>query len=223
MRMPPASRVARRPSRSSAAMRPSQPPDRLRARSPSCHVRGSASAGSGARRLEGGQPLGDGLGPGDRRVQADGRDRLALERPAGRGQLGAQVVDDPVGLGPRRADGLVALAPGAPTLLLGRAQGLGRARPRRRGRARAPRSSRPRSRVIDARVASNERCASVSRERASSTMASGRPSRSAMANAWLPPGSPMVRRYVGVSVSRSNSTAALRAPDVVWAYALSSA
>jgi hypothetical protein len=48
--------------------------------------------------------------------------------------------------------------------------------------------------LIEARVASNERCASVSRDRASSTMAGGRPSRSAIANAWLPPGSPIVRR-----------------------------
>ena len=48
--------------------------------------------------------------------------------------------------------------------------------------------------LIDASVASNERCASDSRERASLTIGSGRPSRSAIAKAWLPPGSPIVRR-----------------------------
>ncbi len=47
---------------------------------------------------------------------------------------------------------------------------------------------------IEARVASNVRCDSVSRERASATIASGRPSRSAIAKAWLPPGSPIVSR-----------------------------
>ena len=77
--------------------------------------------------------------------------------------------------------------------------------------------------LIAASVASNERWASERRDRASPTIASGSPSRSAMANAWLPPGSPIESRYVGLSVSRSNSTEALLAPGVVCAYAFSSA
>ena len=53
-----------------------------------------------------------------------------------------------------------------------------------------------------------------SSQTASATIASGSPSRSAIANAWLPPGRPIVSRYVGERVSRSNSTDALRAADV---------
>ena len=70
---------------------------------------------------------------------------------------------------------------------------------------------------IRASVSSNARWFSDSRDRASATIAGSRPRRSAIANAWLPPGSPIVSLYVGESVSRSNSTDALRAPPVVWA------
>ena len=44
-----------------------------------------------------------------------------------------------------------------------------------------------------------------------------------MAKAWLWPGSPIVSLYVGRSVSTLNSTEALRAWGVVWAYNFSSA
>ena len=48
-----------------------------------------------------------------------------------------------------------------------------------------------------ASVASKVRCDSLSRDRASATSAAGSPSRSAIANACEPPGSPIVSRYVG--------------------------
>ena len=85
----------------------------------------------------------------------------------------AQVVDDPLRLGAGGADRLVALPPGAAPLLLRR-----RAAPR----SRAARPTRARSSAslvspsvarIEASVASNERCVSVRRERASATIALG--------------------------------------------------
>ena len=48
--------------------------------------------------------------------------------------------------------------------------------------------------LIEASVASKSACARVSRERASATRSGERPRRSAMAKAWLVPGSPMVSR-----------------------------
>ena len=47
---------------------------------------------------------------------------------------------------------------------------------------------------IEASVDSNACWFSVSRLRASATIASGSPSRSAIAKAWLPPGRPIVSR-----------------------------
>ena len=65
-----------------------------------------------------GESLGDGLGAGQRGVQRRGRDGLALQRPARRRELGAQVGDHLVGLLARRPDVLVALPTGASPLLL---------------------------------------------------------------------------------------------------------
>ena len=88
--------------------------------------------------------------------------------------LVAQLGDEPLGLGPRGPDRLVPLAPGAPALLLGRrsastARSLGRPGPLER-LGRLALGSR-----IDASVASNVRCVSVSRERASATIAVRQP------------------------------------------------
>ena len=58
--------------------------------------------------------------------------------------------------------------------------------------------------------------------RAAPTMFGSSPSRAAMANALLRPGSPIFSRYVGASVSGSNSTLALTAPGVLWAQIFSS-
>ena len=95
----------------------------------------------------------------------------------------------------------------AATFLLGHPQGVAGARLGRRALERIARRALG---LPDRGEGRLERCDSVQARRASATITSGSPSRSAMAKAWLPPGSPIVRRYVGDSVSRSNSTAAFR-------------
>ena len=124
-RIPPASSVARRPARSRATIRPSQPPDRLRARSPSGQVCGTGAASTTA-----GASAGSRSSVASARstaaIERRGRDGLPIERLARRGHLGPQVGHDPLRLGARGADRLVALLAGAPPLLLGGPQRLGR-------------------------------------------------------------------------------------------------
>ena len=158
---------------------PARAPDR---RPATC--RGSSG---GAVAPRGSRPGADRRWPscGPRRIEGHRRDRLALQGLAGRGELRVQVGDDPFRLLARRADRLVALAARPTPLLLGR-----RAGPRARG----PRPARARSSaslvspsvaLIAARVASNERWASVRRERASSTIALGQ---ARAARRWRTPG-----------------------------------
>ena len=205
-RRPPASSVARFPPRSSAAIRPSQPP--AAAPRPVAEPPGVVRAGSAAARgrLALGRRASQALRRGHGRVERRRGDRLALQRPPGRADLVAQLGDERA---PPRAragpDRLVALAPRAAA-----------APPRPRAAPRRPRTSAARARssasavapsvaLIEASVASNARCVSVSRDRASATMAAGRPSRSAIAKAWLPPGRPIVSRYVGLTASRGRT------------------
>ena len=88
---------------------------------------------AGAARLGGGVSPRPGaaqlrLGPGDGRVEARRGDRLALERLARRADLVAQVGDEALGLGPRRSNGLVPLAPRARRRPRRPSRGLARAR-----------------------------------------------------------------------------------------------
>ena len=217
-RIPPASSVARRPPRSSAAIRPSQPPDRLRARSPSRHgALDGRLAAAGA--VLGGRAgaRGRASARATRVVEHRRRDGLALERLAGRATSS------------RRSSTIRSASSRAARTASSRSR---RARRRSSSAARsasAARSSAARARSsaslvspsvarIEASVASNERCDSVSRERAS---ADDRARAGRAARRWRTPGCRPAGRSSGgrsaTSVSRSNSTAALRAPGVVWA------
>ena len=96
---------------------------------------------------------------------------------------------------------------------------------RRRGALGARRLQRRRLRLarraaIAASVSSIVACSAEIRARASARIAAGRPSRSAIANAWLLPGRPIVSRYVGRSVVTSNSTAAFVDAGVLGGEAL---
>ena len=74
-----------------------------------------------------------------------------------------------------------------------------------------------------ARVASNVRCDSVRRERASATSAGGQPQALGDGEGLRSARQPDRQAVGGLSVSMSNSTEAFIAPFVVWAYAFSSA
>ena len=95
--------------------------------------------------------------------------------PRGARPRSRRSLDDPLRLGAGRLDRLVALAAGPPPLLLGDPQ---RARRSRSSAARARSSASlvsPSVVRIEASVASNERCDSVRRERASATIGLGQP------------------------------------------------
>jgi len=193
-RIPPASRVARLPPRSSAAIRPSQPPDRLRARSPRRQVRGTIGSGAGSTALS----------------MTGSRPRSASARPTA--SSSAETVSDSrssawrvVLTSVRRSSTIRSASARAARTASSRSR---RARRRsssatrscsmartsaRRARSRASLVS-PSVVRIAASVASKVRCDSVNRERASTTIDSASPSRSAMANAWLPPGRPIDSR-----------------------------
>ena len=113
---------------------------------------------------------------------------------AGRADLVAQAGDQPLRLVAGRADSLVAFAPGAPSLLLGRPQRLGRRGLGGAGPveavARLALGRLDRGEGLLERPLRSRSGASGRRRRS----ASGRPSRSAMAKAWLPPGRPIVSR-----------------------------
>ena len=154
-----------------------------------------------------------GLGAGDRRVDRRDRDRLALERPTCRPDVVPEIGDDPLGLRPRSPDQLVAFAPGAASLL-GRfteSHGcpfFGVARPVQRLAGLALGRPDPGERLLERALVLAETRPGIGDD------LQAEPSRSAIANARLP-SRPIVSRYVGDSVSRSNSTEALLAPGVV--------
>ena len=216
IRIPPASRVARRPFLSSAAMRPSVPVGWLRARIPTRQAMGTV----------GPVLIGSGSPPGNRsslpRTRSRSSSRLRW----------VTVSRSSLRRIPRtsaRTSSTIRSASSRAVFTVS-----SRSRRARRRSSSAPawaivaRSSAIRTWVnasatsacvalIDASVSSNACCSSVNRERASATIGMGRPSRSAIAKAWLRPGSPIVSLKVGRRVSTSNSTEALRADAVVWA------
>ena len=223
IRIPPDSSVARLPPFSSAAIRPSQPPVRLRARSPEApgpwRLRRKRCRFGRRLRRQAGELA---LRAGDGRVERRRRHRLAFQRVPRRPDLVADRLDELFRLGASGPDRLVAFPACAAALLVGRPQGI-----RRAGLG----GPRPLERLAGlalgfadrASVSSKARWFSDSRDRASATIVRGEPEplgdRECLAAARQPDRQPVRRRErLEVELDRG-----VRAPPVVWAYALSSA
>ncbi len=217
-RIPPASSVARVPPFSSAAIRPSQPPFRLRARSPSRHVRG----------------VGRRPGPVPRRRRSGRRPSVCSARATAASIAGAVTVSRS---SRRRTPATSSLSPSTSRSASARAARTASSRSRRALRrsssavrsASVARSSAARARstasAISLLLGPDRRERRLERRLVLGQPARARRRRSRRAARAAPrsrtpasrPGRPIVSRYVGDSVSRSNSTDALRAAGVSWA------